>query len=99
MNGSEVATGVAKFTLTYRLAAVSRSEGWLRWSGSHPILAWLLVRLPLLIIAVVILPFTFASLVFLAIVDTAIERGWKRALIGDSKASFADYIAQHQGFR
>ena len=86
---SSVANAVARQTLSYRLTSMSRSEGWVNWSTKNAFLAWLLVRIPLAILALVLFPLTLILLALIAFIDSGLEDGWKTAIVGESKKEFA----------
>lgn len=86
---SSVANFAARQTLTYRLTKISRSPGWVNWSTKNAFLAWLLVRIPLAILALAFFPITLIFLAFAAFMDSGMEDGWKIAIMGESKKAFA----------
>jgi hypothetical protein len=80
---------VARQTLSYRLTSISRSEGWIKWSTKNSFLAWLLVRIPLAILALVLFPLTLVLLTIVAFIDSGLEQGWKTAIVGESQKAIS----------
>lgn len=64
-------------------------RGFNAWSDRHRVVQWF-ARLPLILLAVILLPITLLVLFVLALVDEARGFGWRGALLGYSKAEFAE---------
>ncbi|MDO8310268.1 MAG: hypothetical protein Q7V58_18155 [Actinomycetota bacterium] len=64
-------------------------RGFNAWCDGHRVLQWI-VKLPLILLAVILLPITLLVLFVLALVDEARGFGWKGALLGYSKDEFAE---------
>lgn len=74
-------------TLTTQLSAWPLVVGFNGWCALHPALQWV-AKVPLLLLAVLWLPVTVTYMVVVALVDEARGFGWKRSLLGYSKAQF-----------